>query len=46
MQNVDYWGHSRIDLQSSNVDWYEGEYGDNTDAEEEEEVSQAHDGST
>jgi hypothetical protein len=36
----------RFDLGISNIDGYEGEDGDNADPDEEEEVSQADDGST
>jgi hypothetical protein len=35
----------RTDLEPSDVDGYEGEDGDNADADEEEEASQADDGS-
>jgi hypothetical protein len=36
----------RTDLGPSDVDWYEGEDGDDADADEEEEALQADDGST
>jgi hypothetical protein len=36
----------RFDLGTSDVDGFEGEYGDDADADEEEEASQADDGST
>jgi hypothetical protein len=36
----------RFDLGTSDVDWYEGEDGDDADADEEEEASQANDGLT
>ena len=36
----------RFDLGTSDVDRYEGENGDDVDADEEEEASQAEDGST
>jgi hypothetical protein len=36
----------RTDLEPSDVDGYEGEAGDDADADEEEEASQADDGST
>jgi hypothetical protein len=38
--------HRRFDLGTSNVDGYEGEDGDDVDADEEEEASQPDDGST
>ena len=38
--------HSRFDLGTSDVNWYECEHGDNADADEEEYTSQADDGST
>ena len=44
MRNIEDRGHSRFDLGSSSVDWYEGEDGD--DADEEVEASHANDKST
>jgi len=38
--------HERFDLETSAVDWYEGNDGDDVDADEEGEASQANDGST
>jgi len=36
----------RFDMATSDVDWYEGDDGDEEDADEEEDASQADDGST
>jgi len=45
-QSAENSGHSRFDLGTSDVDGYEGEGGDNADADAEQEASQADDGST
>jgi len=46
MQNVQDWGHSRLDLGPSDVDGDECRKGDGADTDEDEEASQADDGST
>jgi len=45
MQNVEKWGHSRLDLWTSDVNSYECKGGDNANTDEAEEESQADDGS-
>jgi hypothetical protein len=36
MQNMEYWGHSRFDLGTSDVDGYKYKDGDDADVDEEE----------